>query len=198
MTLPKGWGPGGPKGGAGGKSEERCTTCEKLNNSLEKLGKHIAEDSSHYKPRLHLGKRMILFSIIMALYLLVFLSLGNYFLTFGICLIVVIVGFLFCWVSYRFRRRNLKTEVVKNKSGFNEDSVFGFAITAFPFLIGSDSKAHEHKTRVFYLIFGFIASLAITNALLTYYNQYIKGLTLLLPTLIGIASENPLPGIRLV
>jgi hypothetical protein len=210
MTLPKGYGPGGRLV----QQEVSCSKCKESKGSLDRLGKHIAEenlkpnvnDKNHYPcySRKQIGALTALFLIIMVSYLVVLPNLENYFWTLIACVVVLIVGFALCSGSYWIRRHKLKTQVVEKIAGElgidkeASDSVFGFTLTAFPFLLDSDSKAHEHKTRVFGSIFGFLASLAITNALRTYYEQYIKDLTLSLPTLISIASENPLPGIRLV
>jgi hypothetical protein len=187
---------------------------------MDGLGKHIVEenrgtgedksDKSHYPyyKCKHTGVLILLFLIIMGAYLFVLPNLESYFWTLVTCVIVLIAGFSLCSGSYWIRRGKLKTQVEKITTEIEirtaasdtpaSNTVFGFTLTAFPYLLDSDSKAHEHKTRVFSLIFGFLASLAITNALSTYYEQYIKDLTLSIPTVIGIASENPLPGIRLV
>jgi hypothetical protein len=198
MTLPKGFGPGGRR------RQGDCDDCV-VYEEVDQLAKHIVKE--HYPPYHPYRKEkriipIVLFLVIMVCYLFVLLSPGNYFWTLVTCIIVLIAGFSLCSGNYWIRRRNLKAKVVEltgpDKLRMDKDAVFSFALTAFPFLLERDSKAHEHKTRVFSTIFGFLASLAITSALVTYYTQYIKVLNLSLPTLVGIASENPLPGIRLV
>ena len=63
-------------------------------------------------------------------------------------------------------------------------------MTAFPLWIGTEGEPKEDKNTCVQADFGFLASLAITNALRTYYDGYIKGLSLTLPTLINGVSDN--------
>jgi hypothetical protein len=136
-------------------------------------------------------------------YLLVLHSPTSYSWVLEICVAVVLSGFAYCVFKYEIKRRDIRNEIKASQvDATNEtqrNNIFPYILNAFPFLVSDEPKRHEHKTRAFGFIFGFLASLAITNALRTYYDQYIKVLPYLaIPGLINIMSENPLPSMRLI
>jgi hypothetical protein len=177
---------------------QRRFTCYACNDhsltSLEELGNHILDKHTKFN--------LILFFILSAV------VIGSYVLSFSsqgiswrllICIIVISIGFLICFLTYYLRNKGLKQLSLDAGGKHVSINVLKIMLWVLPLSALDEEKPKEEKTRIFSQIFGFLASLAITNALRIYYEEYLSRLSLDLSELvIQLPSKEIIPSIQLL
>ena len=185
----------------------KCRYDTHESSTLGDFGNHIHDKHRLYHPRLFL----VLFVFIMILYLLCFLpwwSISNFEIV-VLSLLILTMGFTITGGWYH--EALIKTENLVSSAGHtieskpdeeNSNQAKLHALIVFPDsmpdTLSSGEFKEEKKSNIFKSIFGFLASLSITNALVTYYTGYIKTLSPNSSNLLEIIKQDPLPSLELI
>jgi hypothetical protein len=155
------------------------TTCYKCPNhptfeTVEEFGHHIICEHAKFNLLLF----FLLSAAVIGCYALSF-NTQNVFWKLLIPVIVVSVGFLICFLTSHLRNKALERDSLEAAkrgslvSGYG-DKLLKIIFWFLPLAALAEEKPIGEKTHVFSQIFGFLASLAITNALAKYYEGYLQ------------------------